>query len=123
MSDRVRAGVLGAIGMAIAFIGLICVAFLPAAPHQFDVLWRVAICGVGFGMFFSPNARQIVGAAPHARAAAAGALFSTLRGAGQTLGATIIATLLALGSGTNPTPALVAAVLALIAGVCSVAAL
>lgn len=123
LSDRVPAGVLGAIGMAFGFAGMICLAFLPASPQRIDILWRVAICGLGFGMFFSPNARQIVGAAPAARAAAAGALFSTIRGAGQTLGATMIATLLALGSGTNPTPPLVAAALALIAGLCSLAAL
>ncbi len=123
LSDRIPAGLLGGIGMAIGFVSMIFLALLPAAPSQFDILWRVALCGFGFGMFFSPNARQVMGAAPAHRAAAAGALFSTLRGAGQTLGATAIAALLAIGVGTGPVPGLIAAGFAFVAGVCSVAAL
>jgi len=123
LSDRVPAGLLGGIGMGIGFISMICLALLPAAPNQFDILWRVALCGLGFGMFFSPNARQVIAAAPAARAAAAGALFSTLRGAGQTLGATAIAALLSFGLGTGPVPGLIAAGFSFVAGICSVAVL
>lgn len=123
LSDRIPAGLLGGIGMAFGFISMICLALLPAHPGQLDLLWRVALCGLGFGMFFSPNARQVVGAAPPARTAAAGALFSTTRGAGQTLGATAIAALLALGLGTGPAPGLIAAAFTLVAGLCSVAVL
>jgi DHA2 family multidrug resistance protein-like MFS transporter len=123
LSDRIPAGALGGIGMAIGFIGMLCLSFLPDAPHSIDILWRVAVCGFGFAMFFSPNARQVVAAAPTARAAAAGALFTTMRGVGQTLGSTITATLLALGIGFSATPALIGAALAVVAGVCSVAAL
>jgi DHA2 family multidrug resistance protein-like MFS transporter len=123
LSDRIPAGVLGAIGMTISFIGLVCLAFLPNQPDHFDVLWRVSICGFGAAMFFSPNARQVVAAAPVARAAAAGALFTTMRGAGQTLGATTVAALLAMGIGFSATPPLIAAGLAIVAGVCSVAVL
>ena len=123
LSDRVPAGLLGGIGMAIGFISMICLALLPAHPSHVDLLWRVALCGLGFGMFFSPNARQVVGAAPAARTAAAGALFSTTRGAGQTLGATAIAALLAMGLGVGPAPGFIAAGFTLIAGLCSVAVL
>jgi DHA2 family multidrug resistance protein-like MFS transporter len=123
LSDRIHPGLLGGIGMAIGFVSMVCLALLPPAPTEFDILWRVALCGLGFGMFFSPNARQVVGAAPHARAAAAGALFSTTRGAGQTLGATAIAALLAFGLGIGPAPALIAAGFTFVAGLCSVAVL
>jgi MFS transporter, DHA2 family, multidrug resistance protein len=123
LSDRIPAGVLGAIGMVIGIAGMICLAFLPASPNHFDIVWRVAVCGIGSGMFFSPNARQIVGSAPVERSAAAGALASTVRGAGQTLGATTVAALLAAGLGIGATPPLIAAALALIAGFCSLAVL
>jgi DHA2 family multidrug resistance protein-like MFS transporter len=123
LSDRFPAGVLGAIGMSIGIAGMISLAFLPASPGHFDILWRVALCGLGSGMFFSPTARQIVGSAPIERAAAAGALSSTIRGAGQTLGATAVAALLAAGIGIGSTPPLIAAGLALIAGFCSLAML
>jgi DHA2 family multidrug resistance protein-like MFS transporter len=123
LSDRFPAGVLGAIGMAIGLAGMICLALLPAPPNHLDILWRIALCGLGFGMFFSPNARQILGSAPVERSAAAGALGSTIRGAGQTLGSTTVAALLAGGIGIGSTPPLIAAALALIAGFCSLAVL
>ncbi len=123
LSDRIPAGVLGGIGMAIGVAGMICLAFLPASPNHFQIVWRIAVVGLGFGMFFSPNARQIMGSAPVERAAAAGALNSTIRGAAQTLGATAVAALLAAGVGIGSTPPLIAAGLALIAGLCSLAVL
>ena len=102
---------------------MICLAALPASPSHFTIVWRVAVVGLGFGMFFSPNARQIMGSAPVERAAAAGALHSTIRGAAQTLGATTVAALLAGGVGFGSIPPLMAAGLALVAGLCSLAVL
>jgi DHA2 family multidrug resistance protein-like MFS transporter len=123
LSDRIPAGLLGGIGMAISIAALLLLAFLPAHPTYFDIAWRMALCGSGFGTFLPPNARLIIGSAPAARAAAAGGLVSTIRLAGQTTGATLVALLLALGIGAGRTPALVAAALALVAGLCSLARL
>jgi DHA2 family multidrug resistance protein-like MFS transporter len=123
LSDRVPAGLLGGIGMAIATAALLLLAFLPAHVSQLDMSWRMALCGLGFGLFLAPNARLIVHSAPHARAASAGGLLSTTRLTGQTLGATLLAALLAVGAGSNRTPALLAAALALFAGMCSIARL
>jgi len=123
LSDRFPAGLLGGIGMAIATIALLLLAFLPAQVSQFEMAWRMGLCGVGFGLFLAPNARLIVHSAPRERAASAGGLISTTRLTGQTLGATLLAALLALGVGNSRIPALVAAGLALLAGICSVARL
>lgn len=123
LSDRYPAGILGGIGMAIATVALVALAFLPAAPSYIDIAWRMALCGAGFGLFLSPNARLIVGSAPRDRAASAGGLISTTRLTGQTLGATMVAALLALGLGSGPAPALIAAGLSLIAGGLSLARL
>lgn len=123
LSDRVPAGLLGGIGMAISVTALVLLALLPADPSFFDIAWRMALCGSGFGTFLPPNARLIIGSAPNERAAAAGGLVSTVRLLGQTTGATLVAALLALGIGAGRTPPLVAAGLALIAGLCSLARL
>ncbi len=123
LSDRYPAGLLGGIGMALAITGLIAVAMLPVHPVYIDIAWRLSLCGAGFGLFMSPNARLIVGSSPRARAASAGGLVSTLRLCGQTTGATLVAALLALGLGGGATPAYVAAALAMLAGLCSVARL
>jgi DHA2 family multidrug resistance protein-like MFS transporter len=123
LSDRVPAGLLGGIGMAIATAALVLLALLPAHPSYLDIAWRMSLCGAGFGLFLSPNARLIVGSAPRERAASAGGLISTTRLTGQTLGATVVATLLAFGLGGGPAPPLVSAGLAFVAGLCSVARL
>ena len=123
LSDRYPAGILGGIGMAIATVGLLTLAFLPAHPSHLDMVWRMALSGAGFGLFVAPNARMIIHAAPHERAASAGGLLSTTRLTGQTLGATVLAALLAVGVGSGPGPALLGAGLALLAGICSVARL
>ena len=123
LSDKVPAGLLGGIGMAIASLALLTLAWLPAEPAWWDIAWRMALCGGGFGLFLSPNARLILGSAPRDRAASAGGLISTTRMTGQTLGATLVAALLALGLGAGPIPALVAAGLAFVAGLCSLARL
>ena len=123
LSDRVPAGLLGGIGMAISIVALLLIAFMPADPGYFDIAWRMALCGSGFGTFLPPNARLIIGSAPRSRAAAAGGLVSTVRLVGQTTGATLVAALLAVGAGAGKAPPLVAAGLALVAGLCSLARL
>lgn len=104
LSDRMPAGLIGGVGMVVATLGALLLAILPAAPTQLDVLWRVAICGVGFGVSFSPIARQLIAAAPVSRTAAAGALGTTIRGLGQTLGATAVSALFALHTGRTSIP-------------------
>lgn len=119
LSDRYPAGLLGGLGMIIGVGGLLGIAFLPDAPSHIDVIWPILLCGVGFGMYYSPTTRQVIAAAPVHRTAAAGALTTTIRGSGQTLGATAVAALLASGFGTGPAAGLTAAGLAAIAGLCS----
>jgi DHA2 family multidrug resistance protein-like MFS transporter len=123
LSDRYPAGLLGGIGMAVSIAALLLLAFMPADPSYFAIAWRMALCGSGFGMFMAPNARLIIGSAPRERAAAAGGLISTVRLVGQTTGATVVAALLAIGVGAGTTPPLVAAGMALVAGLCSVSRL
>jgi DHA2 family multidrug resistance protein-like MFS transporter len=98
---------------------MVALADMPAVPGHLDVIWRIGLAAVGFGLFLSPNARQILAAAPMARVAAAGALSQTTRLAGQVLGSTAAAALLAAGVGAGSIPPLVAASLAGLTGLCS----
>ena len=123
LSDRYPAGLLGGLGMTIAVAALVALAYLPADPAWFDIAWRMSLCGAGFGLFMSPNARLVIGSSPKERATSAGGLISTIRLVGQTSGATLVAALLALGVGGGRVPALIAAGLALVAGLCSIARL
>jgi DHA2 family multidrug resistance protein-like MFS transporter len=118
LSDRISASVLGAIGMAITACGTLTLAFLPPDPSHFDLVWRMMLGSIGIGIFNSPTSRFIVLSAPRPRAAAAGGLSQTSRLAGQTVGATLSAALLALGVGEGNLPPLISCTLSLFALLC-----
>ena len=93
---RVADGVLGAIGLATLALGLGLMDLLPPDPSLPQIAWRLALCGVGFGLFQSPNNHTIVTSAPQARSGAAGGMLGTARLTGQTIGAMLIALIFGL---------------------------
>lgn len=94
--EKVHAGVLGGIGMAIFSTGLFLLATLPAAPTDMEIIIRMIICGAGFGLFQSPNNSTIISSAPAKRSGGASGMLGTARLLGQTLGATLVAMLFGL---------------------------
>lgn len=94
LSDRYSAGVLGAIGLSLFACGLMALSFLKANSSHFDIIWRMALCGAGFGFFQSPNNRAMLSEAPKDRAGAAGGTLGMARVVGQSLGAVVVAFLL-----------------------------
>ena len=64
LADRVRAGLLGGVGLAVFALGLFMLSRLGTEPSALDIVWRMAMCGIGFGLFQSPNNRTIVSSAP-----------------------------------------------------------
>ncbi|HEY6817444.1 MAG TPA: MFS transporter [Croceibacterium sp.] len=121
MSDRIAPTKLGVTGMVLAIVGLLLLAFMPATAGEWGIAWRLSLTAVGFGLFFAPNSRLLIGQAPRERAAAAGGLLSTSRLLGQTMAAVVVGILLASGAGLGPTPLFVACALAVIAALCSMA--
>jgi DHA2 family multidrug resistance protein-like MFS transporter len=119
LSDRIHAGLLGGVGMGLAAVGMALLAYMPDGVSQWNISWRMALCGIGYGLFMAPNARLVIAAAPLARAASAGALIATNRLVAQALGAALLAGLLAQGFVSDNTPALFGAALAALAAACS----
>jgi DHA2 family multidrug resistance protein-like MFS transporter len=116
LADRVPAGLLGGIGLSIFAAGLFFLSRLGVHPTNFDIGWRMAMCGLGFGLFQSPNNRTIVSAAPKARSGAAGGMLATARLLGQTAGAVTVGVAFHVaGVSISPRLMLVAALAALIA--------
>jgi DHA2 family multidrug resistance protein-like MFS transporter len=91
LSDRYPAGVLGSIGLAILATGLVLTALLPAAPSNLDIAWRIALCGIGFGFYQTPNNRVLLASGPRERSGVASGMMATARVTGMTLGAAIAA--------------------------------
>jgi DHA2 family multidrug resistance protein-like MFS transporter len=65
------------------------------APAPFDIAWRMAVCGIGYGLFQSPNNRSMQGSAPRERSGAPQAIQGVARVFGQTTGAVIVAVVFA----------------------------
>jgi DHA2 family multidrug resistance protein-like MFS transporter len=91
LSDRYPAGILSSIGLAVLALGLGLVAFLPPDPSVANIIWRTAVCGLGFGFFNTPNNRAILMSAPLSRSGGASGMQATSRLFGQTTGAALVA--------------------------------
>ncbi len=91
LSDRVPAAVLGTLGMALLATALLFLARLPGDASTLDILWRMALGGLGFGLFQTPNNRTMLTSAPKVRAGAAGGMMAAARLTGMTAGAALAA--------------------------------
>ena len=96
--ERHNPGATAALGMLVFIAGVLLLLFTSSHPAEWDIAWRMAVCGIGFGMFQTPNNIVMVMATPIHRTGGAGGLQSTARLVGQTLGATLVSTLFALCS-------------------------
>ena len=91
LADRFAPGLLGSAGLLVMAAGLALVALAGSEPGVGSLVWRLAICGLGFGFFQSPNNRLIIGSAPPERSGGASGLQSSGRLIGQSFGAALMA--------------------------------
>ena len=96
LTARHPAALLGSLGLAALAIGLACLATMPAQPSVVDIAWRMALCGVGFGFFQTPNNAALMTAGPLNRAGAAGGMLALARIFGWCLGSALVAVVFAL---------------------------
>ncbi|MFR9645397.1 MAG: MFS transporter, partial [Rikenellaceae bacterium] len=93
MVERFHAGRMGCVGLTTLSIGLILMGFIPDDPTKFDFIWRLAICGFGFGCFQAPNNSIIISSAPLSRSGSASGMMASARLIGQITGAASVALL------------------------------
>jgi DHA2 family multidrug resistance protein-like MFS transporter len=93
LADRYPAGLLGGAGLLTLSSGLCLLALYPMGGDAAGLLWRMALCGAGFGLFQAPNNRTIMGSAPRRRSGAAGGMLAAARLIGQSIGAAAVAIL------------------------------
>jgi DHA2 family multidrug resistance protein-like MFS transporter len=91
LADRYPAGLLGGIGLGVFAVGLFSLTMLHPGSTTPEIIWRLMLCGAGFGFFQSPNNRAMVASAPRNRSGAAGGMLATARLLGQTTGALTMA--------------------------------
>ncbi len=124
VSDRIPAGLLGGVGLLVLAAGLALMATLGRHAGDLDIVWRMAVCGVGFGLFQSPNNRTMMTAAPRERSGAAGGMLATARLVGMTSGTALVALIFGLaGRSAEAVELSIAAGLAVVAAIASIARL
>ena len=99
--EKVHPGVLGGIGMMVFTLGLFLLSLLGKGTGLADLAWRMAVCGVGIGLFQTPNNVTITTSAPIQRSGGASGMLGTARVLGQTLGTAIVAIVFHLVSSPN----------------------
>ena len=104
LSSRYPAAVLGSLGLAVLASGLLLLATMPTVPADWDVVWRMGICGIGFGFYQTPNNITLMTAGPPERSGAASGMVAVARTVGWSLGSAVVALIFGLrgeqGAGT-----------------------
>ncbi|WP_373183930.1 MFS transporter [Halomonas campaniensis] len=103
LADRVNPSLLASTGLSLLLAGLVSLAWLDAGAGVVDVLWRMLLCGVGFGLFQPPNNRELMSTVPRERSASASGAMSTSRTVGQSLGVALVGAFLAAGAPVQAT--------------------
>ncbi|WP_442782057.1 MFS transporter [Collimonas fungivorans] len=98
LADRYSAALLSTCGLLVLTTGLALLACLGEHASIPDILWRAFVCGLGFGFFQSPNNREMLSNAPRARSGTASGVLAIARTFGQSLGAALVAVVLAATS-------------------------
>ena len=106
LSDRFPPAILGGIGMALLTCGLVLMASLPGGASNFAIVWRMLVCGAGFGFFQSPNLRALMSSAPPSRSGGASGIVATSRLLGQSIGAALVALSFGVAGAHGPVLAL-----------------
>lgn len=106
LSDHYPPAILGGVGMAGLAAGMLLLGALPAHPTTPDIIWRMAVCGAGFGFFQSPNLRALMTSAPPERSGGASGVVATSRLLGQASGAALVAACFSVEGARGPALAL-----------------
>jgi DHA2 family multidrug resistance protein-like MFS transporter len=121
LGGRYAPGVLCSIGLLVFALGLLSLATLVQGASNWDVAWRMALCGIGYGLFQPPSSRAMISSVPKERSGSASVMGASGRVLGQAIGAALVASMFRLFPETGTTVSLlVAAVIALAAMIASV---
>jgi MFS family permease len=86
LSDRIGTGILAFLGAATSAFALFLMSRLSPAATSLDIMWRLALFGLGAGVFQSPNNRAVMGSAPRPQLGMASGILATVRNVGMVFG-------------------------------------
>jgi len=86
LSDRIGTRALASFGAAMCALALFLMSQLTLSAASLDVAWRLAVFGLGTGVFQSPNNSAVMGSTPRPQLGIASGILSTLRNVGMVFG-------------------------------------
>ena len=89
LSDKIGSRILTSAGFSLIGLSLFILSSMNATSTTLNLVFTLAIMGVGIGMFESPNNSLIMGSAPSQKQGIASAMLGTARGLGLTIGLAI----------------------------------
>jgi EmrB/QacA subfamily drug resistance transporter len=96
LSDKKNPGVIASIGMGLTGVGLILLCFVQTSTPVYHIVILLAIMGVGFGLFSSPNTNAIMSSVEKRYLGIASGVVGTMRMVGQMMSMGIAMMLIAL---------------------------
>ena len=123
MMARYPAGILGSAGLGVLAVGLVLLALMPAEAGYWDIVWRMGLCGIGFGFYQTPNNTTLMTAGPASRSGAAGGMIGVARTMGWSFGSALVAVLFALRADATEACLWAGAGFAVVGGMASLARL
>jgi DHA2 family multidrug resistance protein-like MFS transporter len=117
LAGRFPASLLSSAGLAIFALAMLLLARLSPGAGTADIVWRIGLAGIGYGLFLPPNASTQISAAPKSRSGGASTMGGTARVLGQAIGSAAVALLFGLVPMGGASWSLVAASVIALAGV------
>ena len=102
LADRIQPARVASVGVAVVLIAALMATQLDAGSHLLTIGLVLAVQGVGFAFFSSPNMAMVMNAVPRERTGIASALSATARSLGMVSGMLIVGALVSLNLGHDP---------------------
>ena len=99
LSDRVEPRIVASAGMAMTTIGLFFFIFVSRATTLPVIMAELALIGLGFAFFSSPNNNAIMGSVGKEKYGTAASALATMRMVGQAVSMSIVALIMAMNGG------------------------
>ncbi|KAF1083892.1 Antiseptic resistance protein [Sporotomaculum syntrophicum] len=96
LSDRVQPRIVASWGMALSTLGLFIFVFLSEQTPIWFVLLNLALLGIGFALFSSPNSNAVMGSVDKRNYGIASSTLGTMRLVGQAVSMTIATLIIAM---------------------------
>ncbi|MCZ7392089.1 MAG: MFS transporter [Candidatus Methanoperedens sp.] len=89
LSDRTNSFLLSSIGIGISSVSILWLGFLTPTSGSIDVVLRLALLGLGMGLFQAPNNSIIMGSLPKEKIGIAAGTLGTMRNMGMVIGVAV----------------------------------